>query len=66
MRDWIPLIVGAPILIFFAAAVIAFIFGMIIEGIPWGGLFRIGMFFIVAYVAYDFFIGYEQPIIKLF
>ena len=44
MSDWIPWIVGAPILIFFA---IAFIFGMIIEGIPWGGLFRIGMFFIV-------------------
>ena len=33
MSDWIPWIVGAPILIFFAAAVIAFIFGMIIEGL---------------------------------
>ena len=58
MSDWIPWIVGAPILWFFAAAVVAFICGMFVEGIPWGGLFRIAIFFIVAYLAYDFFIGY--------
>ena len=66
MNDWIPWIVGSPIILFFVAAVFGFILIMIAEGIPWGALFRIGIFFIVAYVAYDFFIGYEQPIIKLF
>ncbi len=58
MSELIPWIVGAPILFFFAAAVFAFICGMFVEGIPWGGLFRIAIFFIVAYLAYDFFIGY--------
>ena len=52
MSDWIPWIVGAPILIFFAAAVIPFILND--YWYTMGGLFRIGMFFIVAYVAYIF------------
>ena len=46
MSDWIPWIVGSPIILLFVAVVVAFIWAMIIEGIPWGGLFRIGMFFI--------------------
>ena len=57
MSDWIPWIIGAPILWFALAGIIGFI-GVLIEDFPWGGIFRIVMFFVVAYVLYDFFIGY--------
>ena len=63
MSDWIPWIAGSPILFFGSGLWICF--GMIAEGIPWEVRLELE-FFIVAYVAYDFFIGYEQPIIKLF
>ena len=66
MNDLIPWIIGLPILIPAAAGVIGF-FGILFfteEGQgSFEGIFRIIIFFVVAYFAYDFFIGYENPII---